>query len=300
MFTARASKAPLFRRSRIQFLVLCAVGVGTLLFIIAKILGFGGGAPRGTPPVVIITVIDPGSQSKQYIADIKENREQYAKKHGYATFFPTVNDYPLGDSPVSWSKLPAMRHALTNFPYTEYYWFLDQNALIMNPNLKIETHIMNPKRMDVLMIKDQSIVPPDSVIKTFKHLKGQQIHFSITQDKDGLAPGSFIVRNGDWSKFLLDTWFDPLNRSYNFQKAERHALEHIVQWHPTILSRLSIVPQHIMNSYSRAPTATTGKTEVYKEGDFVVNFADCDTASQPKCEDEAKPFSKKWRQAFSS
>lgn len=117
-----------------------------------------------------------------------------------------------------------MRHALTNFPYTEYYWFLDQNALIMNPNLKIETHIMNPKRMDALMIKDQSIVPPDSVIKTFKHLKGQQIHFSITQDKDGLAPGSFIVRNGDWSKFLLDTWFDPLYRSYNFQKAERHAL----------------------------------------------------------------------------
>jgi mannan polymerase II complex MNN11 subunit len=209
-----------------------------------------------------------------------------------------------------------MRHALTNFPYTEYYWFLDQNALIMNPNLKIETHIMNPKRMDVLMIKDQAIVPPDSVIKTFKHLKGQQIHFSITQDKDGLAPGSFIVRNGDWSKFLLDTWFDPLYRSYNFQKAERHALvrltvrqgktkanksqEHIVQWHPTILSRLGIVPQHIMNSYSRAPTATTGKTEVYKEGDFVINFAGCDTSGQPKCEDEAKPFSKQWRQAFSS
>lgn len=82
MFTVRASKAPLFRRSRIQFLVLCALGVSTLLFIIAKILGFGGGAPPGTPPVVIITVIDPGSQSKQYIADIKENREQYAKKHG--------------------------------------------------------------------------------------------------------------------------------------------------------------------------------------------------------------------------
>lgn len=82
MFTARASKAPLFRRSRIQFLVLCALGIGTLLFIIAKILGFGGGAPPGTPLVVIVTVINPESQSKQYIADIKENREQYAKKHG--------------------------------------------------------------------------------------------------------------------------------------------------------------------------------------------------------------------------
>lgn len=62
--------------------MLCALGIGTLLFLIAKIFGFGGGAPPGTPLVVIITVIDPGSQSKQYIADIKENREQYAKKHG--------------------------------------------------------------------------------------------------------------------------------------------------------------------------------------------------------------------------
>lgn len=302
MFAARPSKAPLFRRRRIQFLVLSALGIGTLIFLIAKLFGFGGGPPLGTPPVVIVTVLQPGKYSREYLNDIRENREKYAKKHGYATFLPTVHDYPLADAPPSWSKVPAMRHALTKFPYAEYYWFLDQNALIMNPDLKIETHIMNPKRMDTLIIKNQPIVPPDSVIKTFGHLKGQQIHFSLSQDKDGLSAGSFIVRNGEWSKFLLDTWFDPLYRSYNFQNAENHALEHIVQWHPTILSRLGLVPQHILNSYSRGPATektTSGKTDIYKEGDFVVNFAKCGTtASQPKCEDEAKPYSAKWRQNF--
>lgn len=83
---------------------------------------------------------------------------------------------------------------------------------------------MAPKRLESLMIKDQSIVPPDSVIKTFPNLKGGNIDLVLTQDKDGLSQASFIVRKGEWSKFFLDTWFDPLYRSYNFQKADTHAL----------------------------------------------------------------------------
>lgn len=94
----------------------------------------------------------------------------------------------------------------------------------MNPELTVEGHIMNTKRLESLMIRDQPIVPPDSVIKTFPQLKGNQIDLVLTQDKDGLAQGSFIVRRGEWAKFFLDTWFDPLYRSYNFQKADTHAL----------------------------------------------------------------------------
>lgn len=117
-----------------------------------------------------------------------------------------------------------MRHALTKFYYSEYIWYLDQNSLIMNPDLTIENHIMDPKRVESLMIKDQPIVPPDSVIKTWGGLKGDQVQLVLSQDKEGLSQGSFIVRRGDWSKFFLDTWFDPLYRSYNFQKADTHAL----------------------------------------------------------------------------
>jgi mannan polymerase II complex MNN11 subunit len=74
------------------------------------------------------------------------------------------------------------------------------------------------------------VVPPDSVIKTFANLKGDRIDLILTQDKDGLSPSSFVVRNGEWAKYFLDAWFDPIYRSYNFQKAETHALEHIVQY----------------------------------------------------------------------
>jgi mannan polymerase II complex MNN11 subunit len=190
-------------------------------------------------------------------------------------------------------------------------WYLDQNALIMNPDLTIEGHIMNPKRLESLMIRDQSIVPPDSVIKTFPHLKGTQIDMVITQDEEGLAQGSFIIRRGDWSKFFLDTWFDPLYRSYNFQKADTHALvslnpscflpllmnyqEHIVQWHPTILSKLALVPQRIMNAYPKGHTVN--ESETYKDGDFIIRFAGCEQAGR-SCATEAEPFSKQWRTVF--
>lgn len=242
-----------------------------------------------------MTVLDEDNYSKEYIDNVRENRMEYAKKHGYTTFFPVAKDYELNGSPSSWARVPAVRHALTKFPYSTYMWYLDQNALIMNPDLTIEGHIMDPKRLESLMIRDQSIVPPDSVIKTFAHLKGTQIDMVITQDNEGLAQGSFIIRRGDWSKFFLDTWFDPLYRSYNFQKADTHALEHIVQWHPTILSKLALVPQRIMNAYPKGQTVN--ESEAYKDGDFIVRFAGCEQAGR-FCATEAAPFSKQWRAVF--
>jgi len=88
---------------------------------------------------------------------------------------------------------------------------------------------MNPRRLETLIKSNQPIIPPDSVIKTFPHIKPENIDFVLSQDDKGLGHNSMIIRTGDWARYFLDAWFDPLYRSYNFQKAERHALEHIVQ-----------------------------------------------------------------------
>jgi mannan polymerase II complex MNN11 subunit len=143
---------------------------------------------------------------------------------GYEVFLVSAGGYDLNGAPISWSKVTATRHALAQFPDCKYIWYLDQNAFIMNPNLKIEDTIMNPSTLDTTMIKDLPVVPPDSIIRTFSHLKGSDVEFVLTQDKDGLSSASFMLRNGEWAQFFLDTWFDPLYRSYNFQKAETHAL----------------------------------------------------------------------------
>lgn len=248
----------------------------------------------GKPPVVIVTVFDEKSGNAEAIKNLKENRIQYAKKHGYGTHFASADDYNLKGAPSSWSKVPALRHAMTQNPNCKYLWYLDQNALIMEPNLKVEDYMMKPSKLEASMIRDLPVVPPDSIIKTFSHLKAEDVEFVLTQDKDGLSTGSFIIQNGEWAKFFLDTWFGPLYRSYNFQKAETHALEHIVQWHPTILSKLAIIPQRMMNSYS-----SSKRGEEYKDGDIVVRFAGCTTGQgELNCAQEVKRYESKWRQAF--
>jgi mannan polymerase II complex MNN11 subunit len=134
----------------------------------------------------------------------------------------------VSESPSTWAKVPALRHAMAKYRHSKYFWFIDQNSLIMNPDITIES-IVDPKRIDALMMKDQPVVPPDSVIRTFGHLRGEKIDLLLTQDTSGLAPSSFILRRGDWADYFLDAWFDPLYRSYNFQKAEVHAL--VCLWH---------------------------------------------------------------------
>jgi mannan polymerase II complex MNN11 subunit len=136
----------------------------------------------------------------------------------------SAGGYEINGAPMSWTRVTAMRHALAEYPDAKYIWYLDQHAFIMNPELRLDEYIMSSKNLEKNMIKDLPVVPPDSIIKTFSHLKGDDVEFVLTQDKDGLSAGSFVVRNGEWAEFFLDTWFDPLYRSYNFQKAETHAL----------------------------------------------------------------------------
>ena len=113
---------------------------------------------------------------------------------------------------------------MTLYPYSTYFYALSPHAIIMNPTLSIYEHVMKPERLESILLKDKPVVPPDSVIHTFSHLKGDKIDLVLTQDGEGLCQESFILRRGDWANFFLDVWFDPLYRSYNFQKAEGHAL----------------------------------------------------------------------------
>lgn len=143
---------------------------------------------------------------------------------GYETFFAHVGDYDLHGAPASWTKVVALRHALTTFPEATYFWYVDVDAFIMNPGVSVEADIMAPAALEQKMLVDFPVVPPDSIIHTFKHLQGADVDLVLTQDKKGLSTASFLVRNSEWSRFFLETWFDPMYRSYNFQKAETHAL----------------------------------------------------------------------------
>jgi len=132
--------------------------------------------------------------------------------------------------------VPGLRHAISAHPHSTYFFSLSPHSVIMDPTVDLKANILNKKTLEGLMIRDKSVVPPDSVIRTFSHLKGDKVDLVLTQDGEGLCQGSFILRRGEWSKFFLDTWFDPLYRSYNFQKAEGHALVRLalISWNNTV------------------------------------------------------------------
>ncbi|KAM5350477.1 hypothetical protein ACJ41O_006982 [Fusarium nematophilum] len=281
-FRPRSAQIPMLRRRRLRTILLFLLaGVGCMwLLIRAKgPTPYREHVPSGNPPVVVLTVLDNRQYGSTYLQSIQDNRELYAAKHGYEAMVVKATDYETGKSPRTWARIIAMRHALSSYPDAKFIWYLDQNAYIMDLDRKLEEHVTDAAKLESLMIKDWPIVPPDSIIKTFTHLKGNDAALIISQDDAGLVTNSLILRNGDWAKFFVETWMDPLYRSYNFQKAERHALEHIVQWHPTILSKLALVPQRTFASYARNKEGNS-----YRDGDFVALMIDCTITGATSCD----------------
>ncbi|KAI6250269.1 alpha-1,2-galactosyltransferase [Erysiphe necator] len=286
-YNSRPPQQPILRRKRIQVIAVSTFAIGILIFIFSLIRNSSNGIRFGNPPVVIVTVFDYENYNNIYIEDLKRNRINYAKKHGYSTFFANITDYELNGAPKSWAQVPAIRHAISKYNQCMYVWYLNHNSVIMNPAITVDGDIMSPAVLEKKMLRNQPVVPPNSVIKTFRNLNGANVELVLTQDQVGLALGSYIIRRGSWSKFFLDVWFDPLYRSYNFQKAQIHALEHIIQWHPTILSKLALVPQRMLNSYSKPDT--TSDFGVYREGDFVVELTGCEQPER-NCATEVQPY----------
>ncbi|KAF4451400.1 hypothetical protein F53441_5666 [Fusarium austroafricanum] len=296
-FKARSSQIPpILRRIRKRtaaLLLLATIGFIYFLFGLKGDAPYREHAPSGNPPVVIVTALDKAQYSATYLETIRHNRQQYASRHGYEAMIVEMTDYDTGKSPRSWAKIMAMRHALSKYPEATYVWFLDQNAYIMELDKTLEEHVMNPARLESLMIRNWSIVPPDSIIKTFSHLKGEDTGLVISQDEAGLVTNSYVLKNGDWAKFFVETWMDPLYQSYNFQKAERHALEHIVQWHPTILSKLALIPQRTFASYGR-----NKEGNAYRDGDFVALMVDCTVTGQTSCEKASHFYQQQLRNKY--
>ncbi|KAL2835183.1 galactosyl transferase GMA12/MNN10 family-domain-containing protein [Aspergillus cavernicola] len=295
---ARSSFLTLHRRKQLTAIAVLSVALLAVFFLLSQLFYSSAGAAVisiGTPSVVIVTVLDRILYSDKYLQKIIRNREDYAERHGYTNFFANLTDYNsyIGHAPQSWGVVPAVRHAMATHPSSTYFFHLDPHAIFMAPSKSLQSHILSKHRLETLMRRDVPVVPPDSIIKTFSHLRHEDIDLMVTTDAKGLNTGSFVLRQGDFARFLLDTWFDPLFRSYNFAKAETHTLEHVVQWHPTVLARLALIPQRVINAYS--PDSIGAAVDgTYKDGDLIIRFFGCNTDPKRNCERELDPYYNLW------
>jgi mannan polymerase II complex MNN11 subunit len=140
----------------------------------------------------------------------------------------------------------------------------------MNPSVPIHKHYLSPSSLLILPLRDASLFPPDTSVRThlLRNQPVSQINFILSHGRGILHTGSIVLRGGDYAEFLLDSWNDPLVRSYQFPGEDHQALEHLIQWHSTILEGIAVMPKRSLSSFGVA----TADDEQYHEGDFVVHL----------------------------
>lgn len=83
---ARSLRSSPIRRKQIQLgaWVGCAALATLTIYLVLRLLSFSPDRiPGGTSDAVIVTLIDPEHMSDSYISRIKENRKDYANRHGF-------------------------------------------------------------------------------------------------------------------------------------------------------------------------------------------------------------------------
>lgn len=84
-FRPRSGPLPSLRRGRLRTIglgLLACILVLYLIFKPSKQSPYHERQPAGTPTVVLVTVLDTKQYSPAYLKTIRENREEYASRHG--------------------------------------------------------------------------------------------------------------------------------------------------------------------------------------------------------------------------
>ncbi|KAJ6104324.1 hypothetical protein N7523_010644 [Penicillium sp. IBT 18751x] len=132
-----------------------------------------------------------------------ENRKTYTEKQGFDFMGANMTSYNLSrGAPIYWKNIPVLKEAFARHPDAQW------EGLARNILLDHKVHGAGGGM--------SSFSTPAS----YKH---DDISFIISQDSEGLNVGSFLMRRGDWSKWLLDLWTDPLYISQNWIFPEQDA-----------------------------------------------------------------------------
>lgn len=237
------------------------------------------------PELIVVTAIDFEKYSFEALVKIVQNRVNYA--HGqnygiyvrwYQEFLPVLNSFSyLNDKDKrKWVRLYCLRAAMFAFPKAKWFWYLDEDALIMDLSIDMNAYILNPDILDPIIQRDQLLIPGDGSFKTLKNLKAEEIRLILTQSDTKIETVSFLIKNDVIGKAILESWGDNLFLNYmSFPYGPDSAITHILQWHPFILSKTAIVPAKSICSRQQDPGASKSDNKIYKDGDFVVQWSNC-------------------------
>lgn len=253
---------------------------------------------KNYPEVIVVTAVDFEAYSLESLVKIVQNRIDYGHHNNYGVyvrwaqeFLPVLNSMTALNNKerAKWIRIFCLRAAMFAFPRAKWFWYLDQDSLIMREFIDLKDYLLSSEALDPIILRDQPIIPPDGEIKTFKNSKAESATLILTQSENKLETTSFLVKNDHIGRAMMDIWGSELYLTYNgFPYGPDSALTHILQWHPFYLSKTLIIPPRTIaakHSDVDLPKDKNGKSGDhihYDKGDLVVLWPECEL--QEKCE----------------
>ena len=241
---------------------------------------------KNYPDVIIVTALDFEKYTLGGLTAIAQNRIDYAHNHNYGVyirwsqeFLPKLNSmaHLKNKEKAKWIRIFAVRAAMLAFPQAKWFWYLDQDGLIMNMNINLHDYVLSDEALDPIMLRQQKINPQSGIIKTYKSSRPNSVRLILTQSDEKIETHSFLVRNDDIGKSILEFWCGDLFYSYpNFPYGPESAVTHILQWHPFILSRSAIIPARTIAALHKPDGQIAEDDHLhYVSGDLAVSWPDC-------------------------
>jgi hypothetical protein len=172
------------------------------------------------------------------------SKEHYATKHGYS-LHPKTSGFTSGAIHID--KLRHMLVTLNTNPAMEWLWWLDNDAMITNHDVRLESIVDN------------------------------NYHVIISTDCHSLNTGSFMIRNTketkDWLAFLLELAKAPEYADDKRWFEQQMVIDTYIKYRDII----KVIPQKIFNAYQYKiynldSTDLLGCSGEWEPGDFVIHW----------------------------
>lgn len=252
---------------------------------------FNGGDWNKDPNIVIILAANEGGgvlrwKNEQDWAIERlsiNNKRAYAKRHGYGL---TIKDLTVAkryshEYREGWQKVDILKQTMREFSTAQWFWWLDMDTLIMEPEFSLEDHIFS--RLDNLTDRTLDSFNPLKIETDIPYIDyTEEINLLITQDCGGFNLGSFFIKNTEWSKLLLELWWEPAmyeQKHMVWEHREQDVLESLYANEGWIRSRVGFLPLRSINAFPPGACSEFSNDKRYfyndVERDFVVNMAGC-------------------------
>lgn len=210
-----------------------------------------------------------------------KNKRKYSERHGYALSIKNLRSQKRYSKMwrKSWQKVDLIKETMNQYPNAMWFWWLDINTIIMNTQISLEKHFLNNLNLETyrtLENKNYSNFIPKLHFSEYNN----QIDLILTEDCNGINLGSFLIRRSEWSKMLLDLWWN--KKLYEHMKNiwindEQDALMSLYNYNSWIRNNVAFLPLRKINSVPITACKSEGtKTQfVFHKNDFLVNMSGC-------------------------